>query len=221
MIYVLPKIGESRSLSRCPRLCLRVLLVCVCLTCLAALAQAQSNPTLYIRWRPLADAYDTLTVTVNLQVDPTTPNGVYSIRAEQTTNSANYADHSFSVTNGVPSVASFNVFNSPLLGSGPTGIILWVNDEPTNQFATVRQTYHYTDGGNEPDYYGRHNNPQMNFTDSITFRLDSSALNDFPQGIQPVPEPGTWGVGALLTAAAVLNMARRRSPKESSGTLSS
>lgn len=207
-----PKFVENRS--RVHRRRQRFLiLVSFCLSCSARLAQAQSDPTLYIHWRPGADAYDILTVTVNLQVDQNTPSGTYSIRSEQTTNSSNYADHTFSVTNGVASLASFNVFNSPLLGGGATGILLWVKDEPSNQFAAVRQTYHYTDGGNEPDYFGHHNNAQMNFTGVLTFKLDSTVFGDFPQSIHAVPEPATH-VAGLLTASAALGMARRRFRKK-------
>src|SRR5436853_936215 len=129
MIYISPSPTVKASLPNYHGRRLLVLLW-VCFICSAALCKAQSQPTLYVHWRPGADAYDTLTLTVNLAVDQNTPNGIYSIRSEQTTNSSNFANHTFTVTDGVASLNSFTVSSYPLFGNGPTGILLWVNDEP-------------------------------------------------------------------------------------------
>jgi hypothetical protein len=209
MIYI-PPISPIRKASL-PNQWRRVLvqLLCLWFTCSAALSRAENDPTLYFHWRPGADAYDTLTITVAVAVDENTPNGTYSIRSQQTTNSSNFANHVFSVTDGVATTNSFTVLSYPLFGVGPTGILLWVNDEPTSQFATVTQTYHYIDGGSEPDYFGHSNNPQMNYVGSLTFKLDATAFTDSLQGEQAVPEPATWVFGAI-TGLALVAMAGGR-----------
>jgi hypothetical protein len=201
--------NEKVSLPRQGRRAL-VLLLCPCFIFSAAFCKAESDPTLYFHWRPGADAYDTLTITVGVAVDANTPNGTYSIRSQQTTNSSNFANHIFSVTDGVATLNAFTVFSYPLMGTGPTGILLWVNDEPTSQFAGVSQTYQYTDGGYEPDYFSHHNNAQVNYIDSVVFKLDASAFGDSPiEGVQAVPEPATWIIGAA-TGLAVVVITRRR-----------
>lgn len=211
MIYVRPISTRGNTpLPNCQGRRVLVLLLYLCGMCSATLCKAQSDPTLYFHWRPGADAYDTLTLTVKVAVDQTTPNGTYSIRSEQTTNSSNFTNHVFTVTDGVATLNSFSVFSYPLMGTGPTGILLWVNDEPTSQFATVTQTYHYTDGGNEPDYFAHPNNPQMNYIASLTFILDATAGNESLQGVQAVPEPATWAIGALTGSAVVVMTGRHR-----------
>ena len=185
-----------------------VLLIWLCLTCSGGMCNAQSNPTLYFHWRPGADAYDNLTLTVKIAVDSTTPNGSYSIRSEQTTNSSNFANHDFTVTNGVASSDTFTVVNYPIMGSGPTGILLWVNAQPTSAFNGVTQVYHYTDGGAEPDYFSHHDNAAVGYTDLLTFHLDTISGVESLQGVQAVPEPATWFMAAL-TCSTVVVMATR------------
>jgi RHS repeat-associated protein len=154
--------------------------VLLCLTIASAITFPVSfvfaqNPTLYIRWRPVADEFDTLTITVHVVVDQSTPNGAYTIRREETTNNANYHNLDFSVSNGVATPSTFVVGNYPLSyhDTGATGILFWVMAAPTDQFSGVYAVSNYVNGGLEPDYFEHHNNPTIHYADSVTldFRL--------------------------------------------------
>jgi hypothetical protein len=192
------------------------MLIYLCAGCATGFCN-DNPPTLYIRWGSVADPSDSLTVTVTLAVDQDTPNGLYSIRSEETTNASNRSDHNFTVTDGVVSVPTFTIGNYGLFnpGRGATGILLWVKDAPTNAFAGITETYNYIDGGFEPDYFGRHNNPPVNYTDTLTFHLDGLSGGGGLESIQAVPEPSTWLVGALAATAAITTAARRRRRRRS------
>ncbi|HJT82743.1 MAG TPA: PEP-CTERM sorting domain-containing protein [Chthoniobacterales bacterium] len=186
-------------------------LVLMCAGCSTAFG-LEEVPTLYIRWGPGPDLYDSLTVTVNVAVDETTPDGVYSIRSQQTTNPSNHSDHTFTITDGVASSGAFTIGNYGLFnpGVGPTGILLWVKDAPTNAYQGYTETYNYIDGGLEPSYHAHQNNAPVHYIDSMTFHLDAFESGEDIEDIQAVPEPATWIIGALAAAAAAAMAQRRR-----------